>query len=445
MNARTICIVGVCFALGAGTVSAQAQEPEQDYVSRQEHEALKRDFEVLKTELESIKQGESAQPAQEAGSSQESSWLELERTRLRLEALEEVTASLEYGESSFHVTGFAFTRFVDRERADSTFTTVLAPVFLWEINDRLLFESELELELKSEGGHGETEVELEYAHASYLLNDYITLGAGKFLTPFGLFPERLHPAWINKLPDGPLAFAHGGIAPFASVGAYVRGGFPVGSTKLNYAFYLSNGPALNTGEHEPDEAGMLAFENFSDINNNKAVGGRIGFLPVPELEIGYSFLIGAVNPTGDEIGDADALIQGVDVSYVREVDFLAGMVDLRFEYVRSEVDTVTFDPGGSLGFGPLTFDNDRDGLYLQLAYRPTQTDLKFLRDVEFVGRYDHLDFPSGAPESADTERWTFGINYWLNPSSVLKFAYQITDIEGEEDQDAFLVMFAIGF
>ncbi len=443
MNAKTSCMGFVCLLLGVGAVDARPEQQEQDHVSREEHEALRRDFDVLKAELDALKQEGATSQAVKEEKTQEPSWMEVERARLRIEILEEAMEAMKLGVTNFHVSGFAFTRFVNRERKDSTFTAALVPVLLWEVSDRLLFESELEFELATEGGKSVTEVELEYAHGSYLFNDYITLGAGKFLTPFGLFPGRLHPAWINKLPDAPLAFGHDGIAPFASVGAYVRGGFPVGSTKFNYAFYVSNGPALITDDE--DEAGRLEFDNFQDINNNKALGGRVGFLPFPQLEIGYSFLFGAVNPSGSAVGDADALIQGIDVSYVEEVDFLVGMLDLRFEYIYSKVDTVTFDPTGALGFGPLRFDNNRRGLYGQLAYRPTKSDIKFLRDFEFVGRFDHLNLPSGAPEGHDHDRWTVGLNYWINPSTVLKFAYQYTDVEGEEDENAFLAMFAVGF
>ena len=445
MNAKTIWTASVCHALVvAAPVSIQAQTAEQDYVSREEHEALRRELDAVRTEMAEMKRQGTGTAARAAGTSQEgTSSLADDWTRLRLEALEQTLDELSPGLSSFHVSGFGFTRFVNREGTDSTFTAALVPVFLWEINDQLLFESEIEFELAVEDGESKTEVELEYAHASYLFNDYITLGAGKFLTPFGLFPERLHPAWINKLPDGPLAFGHGGIAPFSSVGAYVRGGFPVGSAKFNYAFYLSNGPRLVTDDEE--EAGHLEFDNFGDINNNKAVGGRVGFLPIPQLELGTSFLFAKVNPSGSGVGGADALILGADVSYVQEIDWLAGLVDVRFEYVRSEVDSVTYDADGSLGFGPLTFENDRTGLYAQVAYRPTKCDLKFLRDVEFVGRFDYLDLPSGAPGGNDHERWTAGVNYWLNPSSVIKIAYQYTDEEGEPGEDAFLAMFAVGF
>jgi hypothetical protein len=38
-----------------------------------------------------------------------------------------------------------------------------------------------------------------------------------------------------------------------------------------------------------------------------------------------------------------------------------------------------------------------------------------------------------------------GVNYWVNPSTVVKLAYQNTDVDGVPDVDAFLAMFAVGF
>ena len=74
---------------------------------------------------------------------------------------------------------------------------------------------------------------------TYIVNDYFTVGAGKFLLPLGIFNERLHPAWINKLPDRPLPYDDEvGIAPEAGIGAFIRGAVPKDSTKWNYAFYI---------------------------------------------------------------------------------------------------------------------------------------------------------------------------------------------------------------
>ncbi len=77
-------------------------------------------------------------------------------------------------------------------------------MFLFQFMDRVLFEVELEFELTG----GVTETGLEYAQLDFLLNDNITLTGGKFLVPFGVFGERLHPTWINKFPTSPPLYGH---------------------------------------------------------------------------------------------------------------------------------------------------------------------------------------------------------------------------------------------
>ena len=65
--------------------------------------------------------------------------------------------------------------------------------------------------------------------------------------------------------------------------------------------------------------------------------------------------------------------------------------------------------------------------------------------LEFVGRFDMLDVPSSAPGSFDEKRYTFGIDYWVTPSFVVKTAYQIDDRDDAPDQNAFFVQAALGF
>ena len=426
---RTLLVVASLAAVASG---AAAQDTPTAAVSRAEYERLRQEVSDLKAQLATrptTQPDQGVQPTRDA----------LEETRLRLDALESLTADFKTSGTGFLLTGFASAGYTDAEDENSTFSAGFSPVLLWQLNERLLFEAELEFELESEDGEGETGVELEYIDGSYILNDYVTVGAGKFLTPFGLFGERLHPTWINKLPSMPFPYMHhGGIAPMTSLGAFVRGGVPIGDMKGNYSFYISNGPSLHT---EGDEAGELSFENFEDANDNKALGGRVGFLPIYSLELGYSFQFADVDAsTFDQ--DVDAFIQGFDVSYVREYNAIKGVIDVRFEWVFSDVDDAVFlDENTGL---PFTFDNTRNGGYAQLAYRPTQVDIDFVKNLEIVGRYDWLDVGSGVPDD-DKERWAIGLNYWLTNSSVIKLSYQQTDVDNQDETGAFLAQFAIGF
>ena len=348
------------------------------------------------------------------------------------------------GDTKFLLTGYGFASYTDRQTENSTFSAGFNPIFLWEISDRLLFEAEVEYELttprntEDESGTSETETSLEYANMTYIINDYMTVGAGKFLLPLGIFNQWLHPAWINKLPDRPLPYDDEvGIVPEAGIGAFIRGAVPYGSTKWNYALYIDNGPALITDD--ADEVGMMDFDNFDDNNHNKAVGGRVGFLPIPELEVGYSIQAAKVNP--EDFQKVDALFQVVDFSYMKQIEWLRGTVDVRSEWAWSDVDDATYDTPD----GPLRFDNDRSAYYVQAAYRPTMVADKVLKNLEFVLRYDKLDVPDDAPGSSDEFRWTPGIDYWITPSAVVKVAYQFDETSGSEDRNAFLLQTAIGF
>jgi hypothetical protein len=401
--------VSLGLALLALAAPARLSAQAGDTVTRAEYDALLREVKDLKSRLGSTEKAQTEQK-QEADVSAEEFEKELRATKSLL-------ANVQPGASRFLLAGYGYGGFESFKGEDSTFKSALAPIFLWRLNNKLLFEAEPEFELEGR----ETEVNLEYANLSYILNDYVTLKAGKFLTPFGIFTERLHAAWINKLPDAPLVFREeGGLVPISSTGFQASGNIPFGDSNLVYALYLSNGPRVNSGADEPEEVGLLHFDSNTDGNNNKAIGGRIGWRAFGGLELGYSFKNARVDVPN---GTRDALLQGVDLTYVRDSQTLRGVLDLRGEWVWSRVSRATYDPTGAAGFGPLSFDNRRRGGYLQAAYRPSKLGAEWVHNLEFVARRDLLLQPEGPPESTDERRWTFGVNYWLGSSTALKAAY----------------------
>ena len=426
--------IGVlCLAL-AGAAYGQETKPADAPVTREEYNNLVRELVAIKQKLGVVEEQKATQ-AKET----EETFSDYDK---QLKAIKSLATTAQPGNTKAVLTGWAGAGFEARRGEKSTFNGSLNPILLWKLSDRLFFEGEVELSPKNNAaGDGETEVNLEYANISYIVNDYLTLKAGRFLAPFGTFADRLHPGWINKLPDQPLAVGEEGISPWSESGVQASGGFAAGSTKFNYAIYLSNGPRLNTTD--PAMAGSLRFDNNTDINNNKAVGARVGFLPIPELELGYSFQTAKV---GQEV-DASARFHAVDLNYVRDSKSLKGVIDVKGQWVWSKVSDVIYDTGD----GPFTFNNRRNGGYLQLAYRPSKIEGTFIQNTEAVVRWDKIHNPSGAPaETAfDEKRWTIGLNYWLGASTVVKVAYQFGDRttpgSGKESPSAFLLQTAMGF
>lgn len=112
---------------------------------------------------------------------------------------------------------------------------------------------------------------LSYAQVDYIANRFLTVSAGRFITPFGVYAERQFPNWVRTFQVTPLTVP---VASTSSLGGMLRGGFPAGSKKVdvNYALYFSS----NNTNH------LLV--------TSRSTGGRIGFfLPGPRLEIGASF------------------------------------------------------------------------------------------------------------------------------------------------------------
>ncbi len=189
-----------------------------------------------------------------------------------------------FSRTRFHLAGFATVHFQYTKETGPNFASVqFAPVFLWRLHDQILFEAEAELGYAG----GSFEIGLEYAQVDFILWDYTTIVAGLSLLPIGIFGERIHPGWINRMMDNPYPYqgGHGaGPLPMGGLGVQARGAVPLGArTSLNYAAFLTNGPTVNEEEGVPVLGGSVPDNNW-----NKFVGGRVGFLPIRFVEFGVS-------------------------------------------------------------------------------------------------------------------------------------------------------------
>lgn len=317
---------------------------------------------------------------------------------------------------------------------DPTFGGSFNPIFLVSPADWVLFEGELELELED----AETSLKLETGQLSLVATPWLTFGIGKFLNPMNFFVERQHPNWINKLPDKPIA-VYDGLLAESVLGVQARGGVAIGTARLGYSIFGANAPRLVTDAEDPAEAGILEGDNFSNVDGHIAGGGRIGFLPIKEVEVGYGAEFSAVGPDG-----VLAQLHSVDLNLVLDSAAIKGVLAVRGQWVWSMIGDVVYDPDGELGYGPLNFTNNRQGGYAQVSYRPSDVETPFVRDLEYVVRVDHLDqhlTPAGEKES----RGALGLDWWFLPSGVVKVAYEMDSVDGGALEHAMLGQVALGF
>ncbi len=318
---------------------------------------------------------------------------------------------------------------------------VFSPILLWQPHKNILIEAELEMGLAGR----ETSLELGYADASFFVSKYLTIRTGKFTSPFGIFQDRLHPLWINKLPTVPVGSGEDelGVGPTSEIGIDFRGGVPLGSSKMNYSVFLANGAQLVTDPADAAKQGTLTYGNAAAINKKMTVGGRFGLLPFSNssLELGISYRNGNVGDKNSVYKNVGAQMYALDLTYVKQLSFIKGLIDIKAQYNNVKVDKTDYtDPADSTGNTTYTFDNKRNSFFTQARYGPTMSQSKFLKKIELVFRYAGFNPPTGAKGLEEIKQYTYGIDYWFTYRTVFKVAYQ-----SQKDNNVFLVQVAVGF
>ncbi len=373
------------------------------------------------------------QPRDNASLSERVRALEQQLAATRDEAFAEEEAA-----TKFHLAGYGHAGFASSDDEDDTFTAgAFNPMFHFQYRDSLLFESELQIETAADG---ETELEVEYSSLNYFAANWLVLRIGKWLSPVGQFQERLHPDWINKLPDAPAGWGHGGAQPLSDVGLQARGGVLVGDTLLTYALAAGNGPRL--GHHG------VELEGFGeDDNGEPSFAGRFAVVLPVSLELGVSWMTADVSgepgPAGP-VGEGDYDLVGADFALTRQ------FWEIRGEYLDSELGSFFTlveedDPATSL-----LPETEWTAWYLQGAYKlDAIVENPIANKLELVLRYGEFDIDGFEEfeEDGNEERLDVGVNYLLAPSLMFKLAVQRRDFTepGRDDETRVLGELAFGF
>jgi hypothetical protein len=311
-----------------------------------------------------------------------------------------------------------------------------SPFWLLQINKRFLLEAET---VMTPGGF-----ELGQGQMDMIVNDWLTGVVGHFLAPIGFFNERLHPQWINKLPDFPVMMQQAQLSDLSINGFQFRGAKYLGpsSVKPEYSLFIANGLGL------PEKTNLTSLANLDNIketskglNDAMAYGGRLGlWLPRWRLNGGLS---GYLNRPFTPDGGININLWAFDANYHR------GNWDFRLEYASMIEQTRPFI-GTNIG---------RRGLYAQIAYRNYNARNKHLSRLEGVFRYSFANFSGINPRQLDLaafdsplsvpvnrNQYTLGINYYFYPSIILKIAYEINQEQGINLKDnVFMTQMAFGF
>ena len=343
----------------------------------------------------------------------------------------------------FALGGYGDVKYETSELEDSSaYSARFVPIFLFSLSDKMHVEAETEISINAEG---ETEIELEYADLHYFLTDTTTITAGKFLIPFGQFGPNIHPSWINRSPWTPGIYgSHGSsqvmvpLLPILSdIGVAVQQTIVLGNNqKIFLDFYSTNGPGLEAEEHsdepaddEGEEAGHVelpevAFEATSgDNNKDKAFGGRVAYAMLPGLEVGASYY----RASYDDEEALDFKATGFDLNVI------GSQYVLRGEYIETQTDGIEGEEGVAEAH---TFK--RDGWYVQGTLQ-TGNIFSTLAGTELVLEYSETN------KLAEASRWMMGVNYWLDARSVIKVAYDDTEVAEGDDDQRFTVQLSYGF
>ncbi|TET42473.1 MAG: hypothetical protein E3J63_00720, partial [Elusimicrobia bacterium] len=233
--------------------------------------------------------------------------------------------------------------------------------FVSEFSSKVSFEGAVVVE-GEEVGLGQTLVDFKL-----LEEEKLGLQVGLLDMPFGI-DYQVFATPDRKLVTPPLVTELMMDGGWGDVGVNLHGSAP----RLNCNVYVVNGMGEDSG---------VPVNQITDNNNSKTAGGRLGFLPIKDLEFGFSYAQGPY----------------LDGAARQALSRIGG--DIQFAYERLQIKGEFVKGGEEV---PGAGENESDGFYLQLLGEATEK-------VYGVARYGYWK-PKGDDKVIRT---TIGLGYDL--------------------------------
>lgn len=273
-------------------------------------------------------------------------------------------------------------------QTDTLHNLRLGLIFSGEFSPTIVYLAEMSLM--------EGRVEAQQAWISFFSSEGFRLKLGLFLVPFGKYNQqgRAHETFFIQIP---LNVAYTFPSRWRDIGALAEG--RIGT--LVYALYIGNG--LSEG------IDLREGQQFRDNNDNKGMGGRLGWALSQSFEVAYSLYQGKV----DAGNQRNSVLKCIDVTWnPREFQLLA-------EITRGDIENPDGFPKGR-----------SEGYFIQASlpiskFYPVVSYQKLKYSDSFHGQgFMAPDFP-GAGIQLDQFRWTFGLVFFPIPNVLLKLEYQL--------------------
>lgn len=279
-----------------------------------------------------------------------------------------------------------------------------------EYSDTVRFFSELELEHSLAGDGEPGEVELEQAYIEWDFASQHSLVMGQFLIPVGMINETHEPDTFYGVERNTI---EKNIIPATwwETGVMVHGEIGAG---FSYNLAIHSGLNIDGDDTGLDSIRSGRQKSAKATAEDLAYTGRVKYTGVKGLEVGLAYQHQqdiSQGSTGDS-NRADLI--------VANASYNIGAFGVKALVADWEID----------GEIPKATGQERQkGFYLEGSY-------KVLPALGVFARYGEYDTKAGDSEGSEVDVQTFGANYWLEDTVVIKVDYQDVDAENNGGADS---------